>query len=98
MARICCGCRTTHAPSTPPVPAGLGCGPVQQLGDHRFELAARLGREELAFLVDHEDGRDRVDAPGRREFALPAVTLEVLRPRDPFLRDERLELFRARRS
>ena len=51
--------------------------------------------EELALGIEDEDGRNRLDAAGTRELAVPAVALVILRPRDPVLLDVLPEMIQS---
>ena len=69
-----------------------GSPPVQQLGDHRFELAAGLDEKSLPSWSTTKTAGIALMPQDAENLLVEAVTLEVLRPRDPFLVDERLEL------
>src|SRR5438067_1251273 len=63
-----------------------------QLRDQLVEFSTGLRGKEVSFGIDDKDGRDRADSPGLRELALPGFTLVVLRPTDPSLVHECLQL------
>src|SRR5271157_3549714 len=63
----------------------------QQLGYQLLELAPGPDGNELAFLINEEHGRNRVDAPRSGEIALPAFALVVLGPPDFLLLDKLLD-------